>query len=270
MSGVIKTIKKSFKKNPILTTIVVGAAIWWTAGVASAYMATPGAGIGSAMSSSATSMWTTATNFVSWTGGFVSGADVAFEQAAAKAALLNGVEVGAVAGAGVPTAVGTKASAATLAAEGGAAASETALYEASLAGGAMPAAVAPPPPSTGLVQNAAKWMGNNPIPTMILGQAGVGAYSGYLEEKGAADARSDANLVRTDRGTRGYDWQGNYAGNQGIVQSQQVEAPKTVAQTVSPPVVQAPTTQSPTARPVDRNNLPQLQRQGLVAPNRMA
>jgi len=106
----------------------------------------------------------------------------------------------------------------------------------------------------------------NPIPTMVLGQAGVGAYSGYLDDK--KDARDDEE--RKDRGTRGYAWSGNYAGNPGIVQSQQVVPQASTAQTVAGPTIAAPTVggpnQAPIQRPVNRNNLPALQKQGLVAP----
>ena len=174
MSGVVKTVKKAFKKNPILTTIVIAAAVWFTAGVAMAYMAAPSAGMGGAMSASATSMWTTAT-----TGTFVSASEVAVTNATAAA---NGVTVGALAGEAATTGTAisaTEGAGALSGAEAGIATSEAALTEASVAG-TMPASAAGTATTAGsttgggIIQGAGGWMQANPIPTMVLGQAGVG------------------------------------------------------------------------------------------------
>lgn len=66
MSGLVKGVKKVFNKivkSPIFKAVAVAAIIWFTAGTAAAYFAAPSAGIGSAMASSATTMWTTTASF---------------------------------------------------------------------------------------------------------------------------------------------------------------------------------------------------------------
>jgi len=262
MSGVVKTVKKAFKKNPVLTTIVVAAAVWFTAGTAAAYFAAPQAGMGAAMSTSATSMWTATTSAFAAEGAAVT---------------TSGVEVGAVAGAGEGVVAG-EAMAATEGV-GALSASEAALTEASIAG-TMPASAtgaATTAGSTvagggGIINGAASWMGANPIPTMILGQAGVGAYQGYLDDK--ADRRADEQ--RKERGLMGVDWAGGYQGQSpGIVNSQQVAPQQTTGQAVAEPTVAAPTVaaQQPgnqTRRPVKKSNLPAMNKKGLVAPTQVA
>ena len=66
MSGVVKAVKKVFKKikeNNVLKTIAVAAAVWFTVVTATAYFAAPEAGLGAALSSSASSLCSTTKEF---------------------------------------------------------------------------------------------------------------------------------------------------------------------------------------------------------------
>ena len=105
-------------------------------------------------------------------------------------------------------------------------------------------------------------MAENPMATMVLGQAGAGAVSSYEARKDSEDRREHDDKVRRERGVMGVDYEGNY---QGIVASQQVAPQQTVAQATTAPSVAAPA-----VRPVSRKNLPELQKQGLIAPQQVA
>lgn len=265
MSGIARTVKKAFKKSPILTTIVAAAAIWFTAGVASAYFSAASPGLAGSMSASASSMWTTAT-----TGSFVSAAEVATTNAAATAAASQGAMAAATATeatsvAGAAEGINLSLAGAT---EGAAAAVPgTAGIDLTLAGAAPTNALGAASAGTagaagsggGIVKGAMGWMSKNPIPTMILGQAGVGAYQGRLEEK----ERQREDEYRRSRGLMGYDYGGGYGG---IVNT----AARPVQQPVEPGVRQPSTrpqqVAAPQTRPIERKNLPKLNQQGLVAP----
>ncbi len=321
MSGIATSIKKKFKKNPLLTTVVAAAAIWFTAGTAAAYFAPGSAGIGSAMATSGANMWsgvsaafggeaaaggaTTIAPSGAQVGSIVGGEAVAgvpmaateglgaaatvspAAEAAAYEASIGSLPAGANASSivsggsvtGVPMSAtegvgalsGEVAGAAQSA--GVTAAEESAMYQASI-NGAMPEVAG----GNGIVGNAMAWMGDNPIPAMILGQAGVGAYSGYLDDK--ADKRADEQ--RKERGLGGYDWNGKYAGQRyqndpstqmansqggGIVNSQQnnIQAARVDPASTEQNPLALPEMASVQRRPVNRADLPALNKQGLIA-----
>lgn len=161
MSGIAKAIKKVFKSN-IFKTIVVAAAIWFTAGTASAYFAAPEAGIGAAMSSSASTMWGQTTQFFG-----------------AEAAASTGSNVVA-----TPLA-------------GSAAQVATPLAESAVIPAATSAAAVAPAAEGGMFA----WLKANPMATMMLGQGAAGAYGGYLDDKQAereSDERANRGLMGFD------------------------------------------------------------------------
>ena len=233
MSGVTKSIKKVFKrvrKSKLLKTAIIGAAVWFTAGTASAYYAAPQAGLGSAMSASANSMYLTAT-----TGSFVSGAEaagMAAAEGASQAAMLT-AQTAEFGGAGVAA---TEQALATTAATEAGVTTLPALVE---AGGA---------PAAGMTSTEL-------AATMVGGQAVSGAITAREEEK----ARKAEEEYRRSRGLMGVDYEGQVA-RPGIVSQQMQPAPVTDV-----PGVARPTVQRPATRAIKRSNLPRLRKQGLIA-----
>ena len=280
MSGIFKSVKKVFnklKESKIVKAVVIAAAIWFTAGAAMAYFAAPAAGLGGAMSASASSMWATST-----TGSFVSASQVATTNAAmaasgtqtamlaaqtaefgaegvalTDAALASG---GTVTAAGVDTAVaaGVDSTSSLAMTEG------TGVVNSVAAGNTVPGYNAPAPGGTGGAAQG-NFFSRNPMTTMVLGQAGVGAYQSYEQRRMEDDQREEDARIRQERGLMGVDYQGDY---KGIVNSQAVTPQQTVEQATAPPVVAAQQV-APVNRPVARKNLPQLNKQGLVAPQQV-
>jgi len=271
MSG----ISKKFKK--VLKVVAIAAVVWFTAGTASAYMAAPNAGIGSAMSASANSMWLTASG-----GAFVSGAEAGL-MASGKMALPQGAslligEVGASVASTSALAVDTT---------GAAIASGTGLSPAvagldigatTLAGDLAGASAAG---QAGVINGIAGGGGSvggitagQTMAMMVGGQALSGAYGAYAEDK-AAEREEKA---RKERGLAGFNWEGESAfrkdqpDNVGIINSQreQVVDPTQVSnQRVMTQPSQAVAEQAPATRPIKRQDLPKLQKQGLIAPNQV-
>jgi hypothetical protein len=277
MSGVVKSVKKVFKKvkkelerNKVLKTIVVAAAVWFTVGTATAYFAAPEAGLGAAMSSSASSMWASTTQFFGAEAAATG--NVAAQQEVA--ALVSPVESTATAlnsGASI-SAVG-ELNAAEIAAEQafidsvptvGGALQDAATGElmTNTTGSVLAAAPAATPAAapSGLLS----WVGKNPVASMMLGQAGVGAYSGYLNDK---QLEREEDRYR-DRGLMGFDYKGN-AGGPGVVRSQTPvqDATRQPIQAAAAPVVAAPQVpgqQRPVVA-VPREQLPELNKSGQIA-----
>ena len=121
------------------------------------------------------------------------------------------------------------------------------------------------------------WLENNPMATMMLGQGVSGMAQGYMAEKASAEAQKAEDERLAKRGLMGYDNTGRYAG---VVSSQRKP---TVEETVATPASAAPAVQSqqtgapptpatpaPTAPgqnsvPVAREQLPQMNKDGLIA-----
>ena len=195
-------------------------------------------------------MWTTTTNF------FSAGAESGMAEAAV------GESGSAVVGSSVPQ----QALDTSLVGGGGA---QTGL-DLTLAGNVgttlAPAAVAPA--ETGMFA----WLKSNPMATMMLGQAGVGAYGGYLEDKQAKREVEE----RANRGLMGFDESGKYGG---------APAPATTAELLARPesacsaaahhqVVTSPilechmvtlSAQSVSQVPIPREDLAKLIQQGQLA-----
>ena len=249
MFGIAKGIKKVFKKikeNKILSTIVVAGAVWWAVGTANAFFAAPEAGLGSAMSTSASNIWSTTTEFFG-----------------AEASVAGGTEGGS-AVANLGPSVSHQALDTSLVGGGGA---QTGL-DLTLAGNAgttlAPAAVAPA--ETGMFA----WLKSNPMATMMLGQAGVGAYGGYLEDKQAKREIEE----RANRGLMGFDASGKYKGTPATTDEvlagpeaagtdaarpQVVTAPIVAGQQIAPPSIPGQQV------PIPREDLAKLIQQGQLA-----
>jgi len=120
----------------------------------------------------------------------------------------------------------------------------------------------PPPAKTGMMA----WLADNPMATMILGQGVMGAASGYAADKQATKRQDMYEDRLKDRGLYGYDYGGEYAGNEGVVASQR---PTVAAAVAGPetPTVETPTVapQTPASTPVPKEQLPQLLEKGQLA-----
>jgi len=252
MSSTSKVFRKALK------VVAVAAVIWFTAGTASAYMAAPQAGIGAAMSSSAASMYTTTASVFAGAGAAPSavglegaaGIDIGATTLGADMASV-GAQTGAVS-ASAPI-VGTELAAGTAGVDIGAtslagdlAAAEGVAAGGSAAGGGF----------TG-------WMAANPVPATVLGTGLLGAATAAMSDDDSVDKR--------DYGLGGFDRSGEYTGQpSGIVASQQKQDTQQVdSSRVAAPIVAGQMNQAvqpaQQKRPVERKNLPQLQKQGLVA-----
>ena len=112
------------------------------------------------------------------------------------------------------------------------------------------------------------WLRDNPMATMILGQGVMGAAAGYEADRQATKRQDMYEDRLKDRGLYGYDYGGTYAGNEGVVDSQQrPTVTNTVAEPSTPTVapvagqqVAAPTVAPQT--PVPKDQLPQLLEKG--------
>lgn len=251
MSGIAKSVKKVFKKtvdtaervlkSDLAKTMVVAAGIYWGVGTAQAYFAAPEAGLGSAMSSSANSMWTSTSSFFS--GGAPPGA-VATPLDTSTMATGSGTALVDTAASQVGPTIGMEPMDLTVTGGGGASATTP------LGGVGAPAVSAPAAQKGG---GLIKWVQDNPMAAMMLGQAGVGAYQGYLQNE--AEEREDD--IRRRRGLMGFDEEGDY----GIVNTAAFSSPAPKA--VAPQAVARPGVRR-FMRPVSREDLPKLNRQGLI------
>ena len=248
MSGIIKSVAKVFKKVvkaikkvPIIKAVVIAAAIWFTAGAAMNYFAAPGLGVGNAMSMQATSMWQATTTAFATEGGATVGS-IAPESAITETVLAPVGETVA----GQTTMAGASGAGNAAITEGVNAGATNIGFNGGVNPGGIVngAANIPPPPAT------PGWIEANPMKAMMLGQGVSGAVSSYEAEKQADDDREAEDKRLKDRGLMGVDSEGVYQGG-GIVASQMnaTDAQKVGAQAV---------------RPIDRKNLPQLQKQQLV------
>lgn len=243
MSGLVKSVGKKFRKAGLLGKIAMVAAVWWAAGTASAYFSNPAVGLGQAAAASTESMYLTAT-----TGSFVAPSEIAAATIEAESA------IAAVTAASTEA---TVAGSAAMAPEAAVGATQSAVSPAVAgAGSVAPVAPAATAPAAGMTTGQMATM-------MIGGQALTGAYGAYEQEK----AREQEESARRSRGLMGFDYEGNYGGRQGVVSSQVPAAPTTEKVTggpaVDPQTVNAPA--APQVRPINRNNLPELSRQGLIA-----
>jgi len=267
MSGIAKAIKKVFKSD-VFKVIVVAAAVWFTAGTASAYFAAPEAGLGSAMSQSASTMWSQTTTFF--------GATAPVESAAVESAANVVATPLAEAGASAAVPIGEQAGTAfgeSLVEHGAEMAAESSTFAANTAAVA-PAAVAPAAaavaPAAAAETGMLSWLKANPMATMMLGQGAAGAYGGYLEDKQAEREAEE----RKNRGLMGYDSEGNYAGRKPSTESllaspsapaaqapaqSATTAPIVASQQVAPQTVQS---QQPQQVSVPRDELTKLIQQG--------
>lgn len=133
-------------------------------------------------------------------------------------------------------------------------------------GGAVPAAGATPPvaKSTGIFG----WMKDNPMATMMLGQAGAGAYQGYLLDK--QQEREDDKMKK--QGLMGFDYHGRGPSTGptggGVIASQMSRPEDAVTDpnsATAAPGVRAPADTMPRRLfPVSREKLPELSRFGQI------
>lgn len=187
---VFKSVGKAIKKvweavKPIVKPLLIAAAIYFTAGTATAFFAAPSAGLGAAMSSTATSMWTGITSIFSGVPAMSSAATSTAATAGSTAAT-----AGSTASALAPTvanasALGTGAQTAALVDGATTAASALPAAAATTAGNAAA--------STGLIGRIAGGIGTviekYPAAAMMLGQ-GV---------SGVAKARQEAETAEAER-----------------------------------------------------------------------
>lgn len=238
MSGLVKSIGKKFRKAGPLGKIAMIAAVWWAAGAAASYFSAPAAGTGAATAASTETAFTAAT----------AGAPVAASEVAAVAA-----EAGAATAASTATA--TEAAIASSGAIAPAAANMGAMAPTAASAGA---AIAPAAPV------ASGGMTTGQMAALMVGGQAI---SGYAQAQEAKEQREADEKARRERGLMGFDYEGRYAGQpRGIIASQTPEPTTTDAMAgpeVAPQTVNAP--QAPQVRPIERANLPQLRKQGLIA-----
>lgn len=249
MSGVVKGLKKVFRKlkeSKILKAIVVAAIVWFTVGTASAYFAAPQAGLGSAMSTTATNMWSTTTQFF--------GAEATAAPGATPVGQSQAMVPGSSAGSGVADAVFEPLDYTMNAAAKGASSVDLSVGT-NVGANSASAFIPPPPPPTGPMA----WMNANPAATMMLGQ-GISGAIGSREERKAEDARI---AERRERGLMGFDYAGQY---RGLVGSQIAPVEQPVVNAAQAPIVAGQTITPPTTKPVmlPRDQLPLLNEQGQI------
>ena len=268
--GIGKAVKKVFKSK-IFRAVLIAAAIWFTAGTATAFLANPSAGFLSAMQTSAGNMWTTATSFLS-------GSTAAAGQAAGTAA--TGATTGATAAATEAAATGTlnvAAGTTAAAAEAGATAAGAA---GSAAGTAATAGTATS--GGGIVSsalNAAKGVGNfieaNPKTSLLAFSGASNAYKAAAEREAANKKRKYEEKLRNERGLYGQDvgGQGNDLPTESGLLTPYLRPEATGVQPAGggqASMMAANATQAPVVqRPVKRQQLPELRRQGFINSTRV-
>lgn len=262
MSGVIKSIKKVFKKvgkaikkvafsgakllkkvfnSKIGRIILTAAAIWFTAGTASAFFANPSGGLLTAMKTSAGNMWSTATSFVS--GGSAGGGSSIASTAGNGAAAMGGNA------ASIAPGVGASLPAAEVAA--------------STTAAAAPAAAT----GNGLISGIAAAAKANPTLAMMTAQGIGNAAAGYSKAK-EAEKQREAEQARLDaRGLYGQDQQGrgeDLSTGSGLLSQYLNQSPQTQAVTQSQ-VANSATVAPVAARVATPAELAAMRRKGLIA-----
>ena len=245
----VKNVAKKVWESKIGKLLIMAAAVYFTYGAVTAYAAAPSAGIGAAMSSSASSMWSTAATL-----GSTGGAAGATGAAGAAGAGATGA---AAAGAGTMTA----ANAAAIGAPAGWSSLGANALPAAAAGGAAGGGAA----GGGIIAGAAGFMKANPLATLMIGQGVSSAASGMFAKDIAKNEREYLDRVRTSRGLYGRSYGGSGpelpTGDTGIL------APfmKPLAAPPAPAVnaTVAPSVSGTTQVPV--TELANLKKQGLIA-----
>jgi hypothetical protein len=250
MSGVIKSIKKKFKKMGPLGKLAMIAGMIWLGGVAVNAFSGPGMTLGNAVSATNAS-WSSALGMTEATAPLVT------EGAASVAAPV--VE-------GAATIAAPVAESAAAVNAGGIAGELTAMSANPLAAEAavnstVAGATAAAPASTSL------FGGNGGL---IAGMMGGNAIMGSMAAADVEEQRKQEEEVRRSRGLFGVNYEGaNLNRPTGIVQSQQLAPQATVSQAVQTPGVQnsyvQPQAMPQVNRPVARQDLAALHQQGLVA-----
>lgn len=243
---------KKFQK--VLKVVVAAAAIWYTAGVISEAMAVPPPGSGAKLVADAASGGGFTSTATAYTEAGVSGLEVG----------ATSTELGAVTAEtmSLPETVG--ASMDSVVAGHGALPVTDPTLTASLTPGVEASAadlganvLGGEKAGTGIVG----WAKANPALAVIAGQGAFGAYGAYEEGKD----RDAERKAKRERGLGGFAWDGSYKGKTGggIVESQQqqtVDSTQVQGQSVANVNEKA----APT-RPINRKNLPELSKQGLIA-----
>lgn len=265
MSGIpiIGKVFDEIQKNPVLAVAVVAATVYFTAGASAGAMApvseASAAGTSTTAMAGASEAAATSTATATATG---TATGAAAAEGATAAGVTGAAETG-VAGAGAAEAAGAGTAGivgSTMPGAATAGAAEIGVTGAAGAGATEAAAAAAAP----------SWFEAHPMATMLLGQAGIGAVSGYMQEE-QQRKREEAKALevknaRESRGLMGYDFQGNYGG---VINNAMVPRQGTAAQAapiVANQQVQAPTVTNTQQVPVPKSNLPTLNQQGqLVA-----
>lgn len=260
MSGIFKGVKKVFKSvkkvvSKAVSTVkdvaqsvwesqigrmaIMAAAVWFTAGTATAFSAAPQAGLGSAMAQSGANMWTTATSFM--------GAGPAAVASPAGSVAANAATAG--------TAVPLSASAGAPLA--GAMAGPSAVTS-TLAQQSVPAAAGSP----GILGRVMGTIQKNPLATMMVGMGVSNAVASSNEKDAQSNRQEWLDNTRRERGLMGSDYggKGSDLPTQSGILAPYVSAPP--GPTVSAP--NAPGSQPQTAA-VNSKDLLSLQKQGLIA-----
>lgn len=254
---VFKPVRNFVKKvwdNKVLRAVIIAAAVVYTAGVAS------GAWTWSLEAVPAATTYTSVaaeTAAVAGTSNVTVGAIAADSATAAEIAgtSMAAPATAPVAGAAAAPTVG--AAGMTGSEVAGATAfdaAETAAYEASLSS---------VPESAGLVEGAmnavgstGKWMADNPMATMMIG-SGISNASAEREARKTAEAQRQHEIdMAANVGVGGFNNMGAYSAPANV-------APGVVNSAAGQPIQL--TGNATAARPIQRSNLPQLQKQGLIA-----
>ena len=256
MSGVIKSVTKSFRKSNLLGKVAIAAAVWWTAGTAMAYFSAPSVTVGQAMAASTESMFSAVS------------AETAFVSPSTAAAGMTETAAATAAGAGTQAAelasqteafgaAGNAATNASLQYAGDAAVNAGVDTMSGIAAGTGGAGNVAASTAAKLAANGS--MTNSQMMGMVLGG---NAISGAAAADQAEEQRDYKDRVRRERGLGGYNYDGSYAGKPVIRSAMR---PKSEDQAINAPEVVAPTVQAPgQPRPIPRRELAKLNRQGLV------
>ena len=242
----MSSVSKKFKK--ILAVVAVAAVIWFTAGTASGAMAVPVEGAGALTTTAAAEGVGYSTVA---TGATAAGEAVTVTTASSA---VTGIEGAGLAAAETTGAYGAGAVTPALTPSPVFGAAAPGATEAAASGLTTAAAPAVTETAGGLIG----WAQANPALAVVAGSGAFGAYGAYEADKTAK--REEERLKR--RGLGGVDYEGEYRGKPGLIASQQVQGPEATA---APIVAGQQVVHAGGNRPVVRKNLPQLQKQGLVA-----
>ncbi len=204
----IKDVANKIWNNKVVRYVIIAAAIWYTAGVASSYFSAAQPTLGASMANGGTAMWQTAT-----TGQFVSGANVANTATQTTAAIQAGAAAGQASAIAGGVGEGTGVAMASGEAVGNVAVSEAAL-DAAITAGTTTGTAAPSVFNAGLINTAAPAAASTGMTTAQLAATMIGgqAVMGAMSSKDAQREREYQEGIRQSRGTYGFNYEGKPSG----------------------------------------------------------